>query len=180
VQWIEDAGHSASTLARPGIQRALALLATGQATTLVVARLDRLSRSLLDFAGLMEQAKRQGWAIVAGDLGVDMTEPAGEMLASVLAAFASYERALIARRTKDALAAARARGVRLGRPVTLPADIRQRVVLLAGNGKSHAAIARELNAAGVPTVSGAPWHRSTVRRVVQSVALDALAQEATA
>ncbi len=177
VEWIEDAGFSAGSLGRPGIQRALDMLARGQADALVVARLDRLSRSLLDFAGLMDTARRQGWSIVAADLGVDMTEPAGEMLASVLAAFAQYERALISKRTREAMNAAKARGVRLGGPITTPAAVRERVVAAAASGYSHAAIARALNADGVPTASGGTWHRSGVRRVLHSHALDLHALE---
>jgi DNA invertase Pin-like site-specific DNA recombinase len=47
-----------------------------------------LSRSLLDFAGLMESARREGWALVILDLGVDTTTPLGEMVANVMATFA--------------------------------------------------------------------------------------------
>ena len=75
----------------------------------MVAKLDRLSRSLLDFAALMEQARSSGWNLVALDLGVDTSTPAGEMMASVLATFAQFERRLIGQRTKDALAVKRAK-----------------------------------------------------------------------
>jgi DNA invertase Pin-like site-specific DNA recombinase len=90
------------------------MLEAGQADALVVAKLDRLSRSVGDFAGLMDLARRQGWALIALDLGVDTTTPAGEMMANVMASFAQFERRVIAQRTKDALAQAKARGVRLG------------------------------------------------------------------
>ena len=85
----------------------------------VVAKLDRLSRSLLDFAALMERSRRNGWQLVALDLGVDTATPSGEMMANVLATFAQFERRLIGQRTRDALAAKKAAGARLGRPVTL-------------------------------------------------------------
>ena len=58
MRWVEDAGYSAKNLDRPGVQAALAALAQGEADALVVAKLDRLSRSLLDFAGITEQAKQ--------------------------------------------------------------------------------------------------------------------------
>jgi DNA invertase Pin-like site-specific DNA recombinase len=77
VTWAEEAGYSSKNLDRPTLQAALAALAKGEAEALVVARLDRLSRSLLDVAGLTELANQQGWAVVALDLGVDMTTPAG-------------------------------------------------------------------------------------------------------
>lgn len=54
-----------------------------RAATLVVAKLDRLSRSLVDFAGLMDRARAKRWNLVALDLGVDLSTPAGEFLASV-------------------------------------------------------------------------------------------------
>src|ERR671934_3149373 len=77
VEVIEDAGYSAKDLNRPGIHRALEMLEgrQPQAQALVVAKLDRLSRSLLDFASIMERARRKGWAVAALDLGVDTTTP---------------------------------------------------------------------------------------------------------
>jgi len=164
VRWIEDAGYSAKNLNRPGIAEALEQLRRGRVEALVVAKLDRLSRSLLDFAGLMAEARREGWAIVALDLGVDTTTPSGEMMANVLASFAQFERRLIGQRTKDALAVKRSQGVRLGRPLVLPKPVRQRIVREREAGRSYRAIAERLNAAGTPTAhGGARWHASTVR-----------------
>src|SRR4051794_7955703 len=67
VEFVSDEGVSAKNLARPGIAWALEELAAGRASVLVVSKLDRLSRSLLDFANLMDTAKRQGWEVVALD-----------------------------------------------------------------------------------------------------------------
>ena len=117
---IEDAGYSAKDLKRPGVRIALEILQAGGADALVVAKLDRLSRSMLDFAGIMAAAQKQGWGLIALDCAVDTTTPAGEAMANVLATFAQFERRLISQRTKDALAAKRAQGVRLGRPRQLP------------------------------------------------------------
>jgi DNA invertase Pin-like site-specific DNA recombinase len=127
-------GYSAKSLDRPGITRALELLSSGQASTLVVSRLDRLSRSLLDFAALMDLARRQSWQIVCLDQGVDTSSPAGEMMASVLASFAQYERRLISQRTKAALAVRKAQGVKLGRPVRLDPEIRAFIVRARSEG----------------------------------------------
>src|SRR5436309_12983601 len=63
VETIEDAGYSAKDLRRPGIKRALEELERGRADALVVAKLDRLSRSMIDFTRLMRQAQRQNWAL---------------------------------------------------------------------------------------------------------------------
>ena len=82
----------------------------------MVAKLDRLSRSMTDFTRLMERSWKKGWALVALDLGVDTTTPAGEMIANSVANFSQFERRLIGQRTKDALAVKRAQGVQLGRP----------------------------------------------------------------
>ena len=64
VAIVEDRGYSAKDLKRPGIQNALAQLEAGEADALVTAKVDRLSRSTLDFAGLIERAQREGWEIV--------------------------------------------------------------------------------------------------------------------
>src|SRR5438067_13177162 len=119
VEVIEDAGFSAKDLKRPGIKAALEVLESGDAKALVAAKLDRLSRSMIDFTALMATAQRQGWALVALDCAVDTTTPAGEAMANVLATFAQFERRLISQRTREALAVKRAQGVRLGRSRTM-------------------------------------------------------------
>jgi DNA invertase Pin-like site-specific DNA recombinase len=105
----EDIGFSGRDLRRPAMQAALLKLADGEANCLVVAKLDRLSRSLLDFAGLSDQARRGGWDLVTLDLMVDTTTPAGEALANVLATFAQFERKMIGLRVREALHQLRAR-----------------------------------------------------------------------
>jgi DNA invertase Pin-like site-specific DNA recombinase len=125
VVYIEDAGHSAKSLNRPGIQRALSMLADGSASVLVVTKLDRLSRSVIDFAALLALAERQGWALVVLDLGLDLTTPNGKFVASVMASVAQLERDLIGERTRQALAVKREQGIKLGRPSSVPADVRE-------------------------------------------------------
>jgi DNA invertase Pin-like site-specific DNA recombinase len=167
VDVLEDSGYSAKDLKRPGIQAALETLKKHEASALVVAKLDRLSRSMLDFAALMNAAQKQGWALVALDLGVDSSTPSGEMMANVLATFAQFERRLIAQRTRDALAVKRSQGVRLGRPPALSETVRRRIRRMRGRGMTFRAIADTLNAEGVATAhGGARWHASTVRSVL--------------
>ena len=168
----EDAGASGKSLnGRPGLAAALAAVEAGEAAGLVVAKLDRLSRSLLDFAGLMARSQRKGWALVALDLGVDTSTPSGEMMASVLAIFAQFERRLIGQRTRDALAVKKAQGVRLGRPTTMPDAVRARIRREHEAGRSLTAIAAGLNADAVPTAQGGQhWHPSTVRAAVRAAA----------
>ena len=157
---------SGKTLNRPGVAAALAAVESGTASTLLVAKLDRLSRSLLDFAGLMKRAQAGGWNLVALDLGIDLSTPAGEFMANVMASAAQWERRIIGQRTKDALAVRRAQGQRLGRPRVLDPDVAGRIRTAHKSGQGLSAIARELNEEGVPTAhGGACWHASTVRAV---------------
>lgn len=169
VELIEDAGYSGKDLRRPGVRRALEELQRGRADVLVVAKLDRLSRSMLDFTALMAQAQRRGWALVALDAPVDTTSPAGEAMANILATFAQFERRLIAQRTREALARKKAQGVRLGRPRRLPSKVRARIKRRRKAGFSLAAIADELNRDQVPTAHGGRrWYASTVRAILGS------------
>jgi DNA invertase Pin-like site-specific DNA recombinase len=169
VEVIEDAGYSAKDLKRPGVQIALETLRRGEAGALVVAKLDRLSRSMLDFTAVMAKASKQSWALVALDCAVDTTTPAGEAMANVLATFAQFERRLIGQRTREALAAKRASGVRLGRPVSLPAALRERIAAERKAGRSLAAIADTLNEEQVPTAQGGrQWWPSTVRAALRT------------
>ena len=168
VVWIEDRA-SAKSLDRPGLQRALTLLRRGEVEGLCVAKLDRLSRSMLDFAQVVSDADKQGWAVMALDLGVDTSTAAGEMLAGVMVTFAQYERRLISQRTKDGLAAKKAQGYTLGRPVTIPADVRARINSERSDGLSFQKIADNLNAAGIPTAhNGRRWYPSSVRAILLS------------
>ena len=140
---------------------------SGEAAGMVVAKLDRLSRSLKDFAELMARAQTRGWNLVALDLGVDLSTPSGEFMAGVMASAAQWERRIIGQRTKDALAVKRAQGVRLGRPNVLPGEVVSRIVDASRAGEGWSAIARALNDESVPTAhGGTKWHASTVRAVV--------------
>lgn len=165
VELFTDAGASGTSMkGRPALAQALTLLRRGEAGTLIVSRLDRLSRSLVDFAALMASAQRDGWNLVALDLGIDLSTPAGEFLASVMASAARWEARIISARTIDALAARRAAGVVLGRPVVLPAALSSRIRAERLAGLTFQAIADALNAEGVPTAhGGARWYPSTVR-----------------
>jgi DNA invertase Pin-like site-specific DNA recombinase len=138
---------------------------------LVVAKLDRLSRSVKDFADLMDRSRRKGWALVALDLGVDTTTPAGEAMASVLAVFAQFERRMIGLRTKEGLAVRRSQGVRLGRPPVLQNRTVRRIKRLRTQGHSLSAIARRLTNDGTPTAHGGKrWYPSSVKAVLDRVA----------
>jgi DNA invertase Pin-like site-specific DNA recombinase len=164
----EDVESGRSVANRPGLEAALVAVERGEAEALAVSKLDRLSRSLVDFAGLVERARRKGWSLVALDLGVNTTEPSGELMAHVVSSFGQYERRLISERTKAALAVVRERGSRsgrpIGRPASLPPKLRSRLRQMRARGMSFARIAEKLNAEGVPTArGGVRWHPATVR-----------------
>jgi DNA invertase Pin-like site-specific DNA recombinase len=157
----------AKDLKRPGAQEALRALEAGEAKALVVAKLDPLSRSMLDFAALMATAQKQNWALVAVDCAVDTSTPAGEALAHVLGTFGQFERRLIGQRTKEAMAAKKAAGAKFGRPPTVPKSIVRRIQRQRARGESLRAIAESLNGDGVPTAQGgAQWWAATVRGVL--------------
>jgi DNA invertase Pin-like site-specific DNA recombinase len=164
-----DGGLSGgSMVGRDGLAQALADVSQRRADVLIVEKLDRLSRSLLDFANLMEQSRREGWSLVALDLGLDTSTAQGEMMAAVLATFAQFERRLISQRTIAGMAVKKAQGVKMGRPQTLQDDVYARIVELQRAGLNYQKIADHLNDAGVPTSRGGSWHAGTIFKILKS------------
>ena len=158
----------ASTNGRHGLADALAAIRRGEAGTLIVAKLDRLSRSVGDFAAMLTDARREGWNLAVLDLGVDLSTPMGEAMAGMASVFAQFERRVIGERTRAALAVKRSQGVRLGRPRLINAPLRRRIHRLRAEGRTMQAIADKLNAEGVPTVGGGRWQPSTIDRVLKA------------
>ena len=153
----------------PSLREVLQLLASGQGDGLVVAKMDRLARSIINAVNIIEAAQAQGWSLVVLDLGVDLTTPAGEAMAHMMATFAQFERRLISERTKVALSAKRARGERIGRPRQAPPGVVRRIVMDRNTGLSFAKIATALAAEGILSPAGLPtWQTSTVRRIYAS------------
>ncbi len=150
---------------RPMLTDALTRLDAGQADVLIVAKLDRLSRSVIHGAQAIERAQRHGWSLVILDLGVDLSTPAGEMTANVVLSAAQFERRMIGQRTREAMAAARARGTHCGRRTAVSAETAGRVLAERAEGRSLRAIARGLNADGVPAAQGGQWTADGVLRV---------------
>jgi DNA invertase Pin-like site-specific DNA recombinase len=166
---IEEDVLSGRTMRRPGLQRALGGCRAGEVDGIVVAKLDRLSRSLVDFAGLLAEAQVGKWNLVALDLGVDLSTPSGEFLANIMASAAQWERRLIGLRTKEALAVKRSEGVRLGRPSTITPQLARRIRALRTRGHTLQGICDRLNREGLPTPrGGASWQPSSIRAVLAS------------
>ena len=171
VEVIREEGKSAKNVTgRPLLMEALGRLDKGSADVLLSVRLDRVSRSVVDFAGLMERAQRRSWGLVFTATAIDTTDPGGRFSAHIHIAAAEFERALISVRTREGMAQRKAEGATFGREVAadfLPTY--RRVLAMHADGQTLNAIARVLNAEGVSTARGGTWHASTVRAIVTSV-----------
>lgn len=171
----EDAASAKSLRGRPVLAQALADLRAGRADALAVSKLDRLSRSVADFAGLLETAKEQRWAVICLDLGIDTSSTTGAAMAQVTCVFAEMERKRIGERTREGMAKispeARER-MRLspGRPRKLSPAAEARIRELRGSVTTLQAICDTLDAEGVPTATGGRWWPATVRGVLGRVA----------
>lgn len=173
VHWIIGQGETGKYADRPGLTEALAMLDRGDADALVVAKLDRLSRSVVDFGSMLQRATRlrgrksRPWGLVALDVGIDMTQPTGRLVAHILIAVAEWEGAIISERTKAGLAQAKARGVQVGAVSQMEPAVVTRMRRLRSRGWSYDRIAAHLNAEGVPTPRGARFHGSTVSYAIR-------------
>lgn len=109
---------SGGTSTRPGLDRVKRLITEKQITVLLVAKLDRLARSLSGFCQMVDLMKSNGVALIIPGQGIDTSKsnPCAEMQLTILAAVAQFEKSLISERTKAGLVAARGRGKVLGRP----------------------------------------------------------------
>jgi DNA invertase Pin-like site-specific DNA recombinase len=147
-----------------------AQVAAIRADAVVVAKLDRLSRSVVDAGRLLEEARKGGFNIVALELGLDLSTPTGELVPNVLAAVAQWERRMIGQRTNEALQVKIAGGwTSPSWKARVPRAVRRRIVEMAEAGLSQRAMVDRLNADGVPAVGGR-WHRGTVIRVLRQAA----------
>jgi site-specific DNA recombinase len=183
----EDAGLSAKSLARPGLQSALALLEDGRATGLLVAKLDRLTRSVRDLGELVDRYFASRFSLLSVSDSIDTRTASGRLVLHVLGAVGQWEREATAERTRDALAQLRADGVRLGaeplgwrRSEALDASGRRcreevvdeeetvrRVHELRREGLCIKQIIAALRAEGRRTKRGARWHPTTVNRILR-------------
>lgn len=153
---------------RHELRHALDDLAGRRADALVVAKLDRLSRSMKDFVDLLETSRRQRWALVCLDVDMDTSTAMGEAMAQLAMTFAQLERRRIGERTSAALQAKKDRGEPVGRERLISHDLEARIVRMRRRGWSFQRIAEKLTTDGVPTPSGgAAWSWTTVARVVR-------------
>ena len=130
----EDHGVSGTRLNRPGYQQAISALNAGD--TLVVWRLDRLARSLLDLVDMITSLHARGIAFQSLCEHIDISSAYGEFVLHVLGAVAHFERALIVERTRAGMEAAKARGVKIGRKPAIDGETLREARFLIESGMS--------------------------------------------
>lgn len=123
----DDGGFSGGTIERPAFQRLMADVEAGLIDCIVVYKIDRLSRSLMDFARIMETLERMNVSLVSVTQQFNTTTSMGRLTLNILLSFAQFEREIISERTRDKIAAARRRGKWTGGAPVLGYD-RQRDV----------------------------------------------------
>jgi DNA invertase Pin-like site-specific DNA recombinase len=169
VEIFSDEGQSGKDLERPQLIAALEEIAAGRASGLVVAKLDRLTRSVADLGDLLDWFTAAGASLIALDVDFDSGTPTGKMLAQIMVVVAEWERGIIAQRTRDGLAAARAQGKPTSRPAV--ADDPELAERIRGwrddDGLTMQAICDRLMGEGVPTARGATvWRPSAVQTIL--------------
>jgi len=115
----DDGGVSGASLDRPALQTLLADVRTGKINTVVVYKVDRLTRSLADFAKLVELFDQYGVSFVSITQSFNTTSSMGRLTLNVLLSFAQFEREVIGERVRDKIAASKRRGIWVGGPVPL-------------------------------------------------------------
>lgn len=141
-QTFVDEGVSGSVSSRPELDKCLAMLRAGD--TLVVWRLDRLARSLRNLLELVESLSNREIHLRSLTESIDTSSASGRLILSVFGALAEFERSLIIERTQAGLAAARARGARIGRPTAMNAGQVEQAKTLVGAGHRVSEVARTL------------------------------------
>src|SRR5580700_4917639 len=114
VDVIVDGGESAKSLNRPGLQRLLALINAGKAQAVIVAKLDRLTRSVKDLCELLELFEKRKVALISVAESLDTGSAAGRLVITIMGAVSQWEREAIGERTRDALRHKRGNGERVG------------------------------------------------------------------
>lgn len=188
VEVIVDAGVSAKSFNRPGLQRALSMLRKGKAQGLLVAKLDRLTRSMRDLGALVEDELVKGkWALLSVAEQLDTRTASGRLVLNILGSVATWERDAIGERTKEAMAHKRSKGERVslhapygyrvasgGKALevqeaeqTMLTEIRE----ARERGLSHRAIVAELVQKGFTTRKGTVLSLVQVQRIMHQAAI---------
>jgi site-specific DNA recombinase len=137
----DDGGISGGTLERPGLKRLLADIAAGRIDIVVVYKVDRLTRSLLDFSKLVEAFDAAGTSFVSVTQSFNTTTSMGRLTLNMLLSFAQFEREVTAERIRDKIAASKARGMWMGGTPPLGYEPNGRTLAIV---EDHAALVRDI------------------------------------
>lgn len=140
-----DLGVSGAAKVKPGRVEALQCLRTGM--TLVVWKLDRVSRDLLDLLTLLKDLEAQGIGFRSLNEAIDTTTPMGKVMLAVLGAFAQFERDTAVQRTVAGIERAQSRGVRFGQPTKITPQVVEKVERWLARGDGVPQIAERLHLA---------------------------------
>jgi site-specific DNA recombinase len=178
---IVDGGESAKSLNRPGLQHLLNLINAGKVEAVIVAKLDRLTRSVKDLCGLLELFEKRKVALVSVAESLDTGSAAGRLVITIMGAVSQWEREAIGERTRDALRHKRGKRERVGNirfgyrlaadGVHIEPDPSEQAALAAirslrSGGHSLRAVAGSLNASGHRTRRGTKWRLESVVRAI--------------
>jgi site-specific DNA recombinase len=181
LEVIVDGGESAKSLKRPGMVKLLAMVDAGLVQTVIIAKLDRLTRSVKDLCELLERFQRRGVALVSVAESLDTGSAAGRLVLNIMAAVSQWEREAIGERTRDALQHMRANGERVGnvafgyRPAGdgqhLEPDAVEQAAMaeiqrMRGEGMPLRGIAAAMNHKAYRTRRGSEWRLESVARVL--------------
>ena len=183
VDIIIDAGESAKSLNRPGMARLMSLVDAGAVDTVIIAKLDRLTRSVKDLAELLERLTRRGVALVSVAESLDTGTAAGRLVLNIMTAVSQWEREAIGERTRDAMHHKRENGERVGTVpfgyrvaadgLHLEADTAEQGILsrireLKAAGHTTRQMADELNRQGFTTRRGTAWRFQYVAEALRA------------
>jgi site-specific DNA recombinase len=182
IEVIVDGGESAKSLNRPGLQRLLAMVNNGNVQCVIVAKLDRLTRSVKDLCSLLELFEKKGVSLVSVAESLDTSTAAGRLVITIMGAVSQWEREAIGERTRDALLHKKRNGERAGNipfgyrlapdGKHLEPEPREEASLsaihrLRKRGHSLRGIAAALNTNGYRTRKGSSWRLESVARVLK-------------
>ena len=183
---IVESGESARSLNRPGMGRLLTLVDAGKVRAVIVAKLDRLTRSVKDLCELLERFERRGVALVSVAESLDTGSAAGRLVLNIMAAVSQWEREAIGERTRDALRHKRSQGERVGNiaygyrlaqdgehvePEPAEQAALAEIRRLRHGGATLRGIASALNHRAMRTRRGTPWRLESVARVLKQGAV---------
>src|ERR1700745_1738087 len=133
----DDGAFSGASLDRPALQTVLADVRSGKINIVVVYKVDRLTRSLADFAKLVELFDQHGGSFVSVTQSFNTTSSMGRLTLNVLLSFAQFEREVVGERVRDKIAASKRKGLWVGGPVPLGyRSIAKKLIVVRGRGRA--------------------------------------------